>query len=129
MPSQRIRRDATPWTTLLYAHLYLIAKLVVYVFVDRAHLDRTTAEVVDSILDAYHDGPDILQARESGVGSVMGTELNLELDEGELLGHWAKAPRSPTALLLRMSVTWPTNEDHVPSTDRTEIVPTDRMKR
>lgn len=127
MPGQRIRGDATTWIKLLHAHLDLHGKLAI--FVDRVRLDRTTGEVVDSILVPYHNGHDIFQTRKNGVGSITGTGRISNWTTGELLRHRAEAPRSPHALLPRMGLTWPANENHLLGGDRTELVPTVRMKR
>jgi hypothetical protein len=63
------------------------------------------------VLDAYHDGRGVLQARVGGVLPVMDAAPSPELDEGELLRYLAEAPLYPTALLPGMGVTWTPIDD------------------
>lgn len=63
------------------------------------------------VLDAYHDGRGILQARLGGAVPVMDAEPSPALDEGELLRYLAEAPLYPTALLPAMGVTWTPIDD------------------
>ena len=63
------------------------------------------------VLDAYHDGHGILEARLGGVLPVMMGAPGPELDEGELLRYLAEAPLYPTALLPEMGVTWTPIDD------------------
>lgn len=64
------------------------------------------------VLDAYHDGQGLLQARVGGVVTVMDAAPSPELDEGELLRYLAEAPLYPTALLPEMGVRWTPIDDH-----------------
>ena len=72
---------------------------------------RMTAGLPVWVLDAYHDGRGVLEARLGGVLPVMNGEPGPELDEGELLRYLAEAPLYPTALLPEMGVTWTPIDD------------------
>jgi hypothetical protein len=72
---------------------------------------RMMAGLPVRVLDAYHDGRGVLEARLGGVLPVMTGAPGPELDEGELLRYLAEAPLYPTALLPGMGVTWTPIDD------------------
>lgn len=72
---------------------------------------RMTAGLPVRVLDAYHDGRGVLEARLAGVLPVMTGASGPDLDEGELLRYLAEAPLYPTALLPEMGVTWTPIDD------------------
>ena len=82
---------------------------------------RMMAGLPVRVLDAYHDGRGVLEARLGGLLPVMTAEPGPKLDEGELLRYLAEAPLYPTALLPEMGVTWTPIDDRsaqVTLTDR-----------
>jgi hypothetical protein len=72
---------------------------------------RMTAGLPVRVLDAYHDGRGVLEARLAGVLPVMAGAPGPKLDEGELLRYLAEAPLYPTAFLPEMGVTWTPIDD------------------